>query len=1184
LDEDGRYVLGDDALACLRDLKRWLKLYDEKLNRLDVARCLAEAKLVTGDLLPILASWQEEKHQIPGGTSNKLKARVALSCLEILVPLTWPLETPAGEMTVNHHRHTPHLQQAHVLYKAGILGWDNCSILRQIVRIALPSIAMSRDERTPRDDGIIKLALYFLRNVAVIRQIPNLPSQGLEMEVSRSATINAFVEQDVFAVLLTMCSNMGDEFNLQDVILLEILFNLIKGVDVKKLWMTTKQREHSTISALQASLATEDAMDRQYRRHAPSRHNRFGTMIWVKREDHKASALSGQDNLKQDRALFNMDQSKHWSKPRSKQKGQQYTIHDFTRNENLTEAATQQLRNFVEEFLDSGFNPLFAHLRKAIEREAERLLDVNYRQFFYCVSWFLETERERRHHARAETNKPANVLQAGFEVESYALVAAVLNQETFILLNRYMQTSVDNKEWQDLSASMRCFTQILLTVQEMGASSLEDDQEIAENIMNRIFYEETTHDRIVSIIRGYKDQGFGYLDACTELASTFLRVLERYSKENVDLQVRSRRRARQKKKEEQQQHMESQTEAAGESGQQAEEFDVDSEKEELQDTAQVSRERKFDFNRFASKFVTQSSVDTFVALLSHYKELSVEQLKRAHRFFYRAAFKQDQAILLYRVDVVALFHRMVQGDEALDRGNAMAKEFAEFSKQLFKRMTRKLEERPALLVEMLFSKINSTLFYLEHGHDKQTSATVRPPAELEVRPGLEKSLRDQIGIVVTALLKDEKSSLIQWLKNVLLKAIDERSAWELEAEARLSSSVPEALQEGNAPPLVDETAAPGYTNARPTTDEIRTAMFKNARLKLLMKLCGLHVQGDEDMLGATWIIPGSVKSVQLREAHSAISDFEARPWLPENPEEEAADMLRRVPKKQSEEERYEYGEGSGSPRRDAFIDDDSEGEAEYDFPDNIRAKPNKNKALEELKKKRSKRKRDSNDEALAEDDAAAAARRKARKEANDERRRKHKSELYIHDSDDETDEEADKAFFAREAELRRKQEANIRKHMSVGISAESRPAETRRKDRKDQGAAFDEADLLGEDADLMNLDDTQPDVADEDTAASSQRLQDDLISSEDDANGSEDDDDEQTPLSSQSAAKDIDVSHGRVMKEMRQPRADIVRSSPVKATEVSKFHGTVDEEDEDLVAPRPNRRRGGFIMDSDDDE
>ena len=73
-EEDGRYVLGDDALAVLKDIKRWLKLYDEKLHRLDVARCLAEANLVKGDLLEILATWPESEEE------DKIRAKIALAC------------------------------------------------------------------------------------------------------------------------------------------------------------------------------------------------------------------------------------------------------------------------------------------------------------------------------------------------------------------------------------------------------------------------------------------------------------------------------------------------------------------------------------------------------------------------------------------------------------------------------------------------------------------------------------------------------------------------------------------------------------------------------------------------------------------------------------------------------------------------------------------------------------------------------------------------------------------------------------------------------------------------------------------------------------------------------------------------------------------------------------------------
>ena len=72
--DNGRYVLGDDALAVLKDIKRWLKLWDEKTGRLDVARTLAESNLVKGDLLEILAQWPET------ATESSFLSKISLLC------------------------------------------------------------------------------------------------------------------------------------------------------------------------------------------------------------------------------------------------------------------------------------------------------------------------------------------------------------------------------------------------------------------------------------------------------------------------------------------------------------------------------------------------------------------------------------------------------------------------------------------------------------------------------------------------------------------------------------------------------------------------------------------------------------------------------------------------------------------------------------------------------------------------------------------------------------------------------------------------------------------------------------------------------------------------------------------------------------------------------------------------
>jgi replication fork protection complex subunit Tof1/Swi1 len=738
---------------------------------MDVARCLGEANVINGDLLPILSLWWAT------GQKSKHTTRIALACLEVLVPLTWPLEFHS-QMTVNHHRHTPYLLQAQVQYKRGALKAGSSNILRSIIRIALPSMATPRSERESREEGILKLMLYFLRNIAIISPNPRLAADGDEEETSRSATINAFHQQDAFALLLTMCSNVGDDFNLQDIILLETLFHLVKGVNVEKLFMDDEQKGAKGNNDLAAILNKENMERRESQKNAPTRHNRFGTMIWVKRDQGKMSTVSGQSVLRDDQTtLHKMDQSKKWNKPKPRRKQEDSVQNsNFNMPAHLNSAATKNLRNFVEEFLDSGFNPLFTHVRKAIEREAERVMDINTRQFFYTVGWFLEAERVRRARQTRQRAAENGGKAKDVEPDSYGLVAGVLNQETFISLNRAMQSSLDNKEWEDLNAQMRCFTQILLTVQEMAVSPLDEDQEIAENIQNRIFYEETTHDRILAIVRGYKDQSFGYLDACTELSHVFLRMLERYSKDNADMQIRSRRKAKRKQKK---------AEKAAQQQEPDNDEEHDSEDEDMEEAAQVSKERNFDFKRFAAKFCNQACVDTFVKFTEFYKELNSEQLKRAHRYFYRIAFKQEMTVLLFRVDIVGLFHRMIKGPGPMDSTMSVFKEWEELVRQIIRRLIKKLDQRPALVTELLFSKINSTVYYLEYGHEKQTiSSSKRPPPELVITSTDATTKESKLHIVVGALVLDGRADLVNWIKEVLASAASERESWEAQEEAR----------------------------------------------------------------------------------------------------------------------------------------------------------------------------------------------------------------------------------------------------------------------------------------------------------------------------------------------------------------------------------------------------------------
>jgi len=190
-------------------------------------------------------------------------------------------------MKVNHHRHLPYLRLAQVEYKRAILHHDVAKILRTVVQIGLPSMAIPKGDRSERDESIIRLELYLLRNLAIIEQPKDLPADGDEIEVSRSATVDAFHSQDVFQVLLTVASSMGEDFVVQDVQVLEVLFHLLKGIDPQKVFMEDKKLSKANADEFKQLVQKERSMLADYKRNAPTRHNRFGTMVWLKRDDEK---------------------------------------------------------------------------------------------------------------------------------------------------------------------------------------------------------------------------------------------------------------------------------------------------------------------------------------------------------------------------------------------------------------------------------------------------------------------------------------------------------------------------------------------------------------------------------------------------------------------------------------------------------------------------------------------------------------------------------------------------------------------------------------------------------------------------------------------------------------------------------------------------------------------------------
>lgn len=217
-------------------------------------------------------------------------------------------------------------------------------------------------------------------------------------------------------------------------------------------------------------------------------------------------------------------------------------------------------------------------------------------------------------------------------------------------------------------------------------------------------------------------------------------------------------------------------------------------------------------------------------------------------------------------------------------------------------------------------------------------------------------------------------------------------------------------------------------------------MFRNNKLRLLMTLVGFERIGASDDKDATWIIPGSVSTEDLQKAHKAIETAESDPPTFDDEEgEKAEDFIRRkLTPRPIRNNQPEEDDSEGGGDDDDFIDggnnnNNDDNEEMPLFPADAPMK-RKSDALEEIKRKRrSRRGQDKEDDGNALTEAEREARLKARQEANLKKQMKIKSDLYVHESDDEENDERDQEFFAKEEERRKRQGFKVLEALEKGI-------------------------------------------------------------------------------------------------------------------------------------------------------
>lgn len=1082
--ENGLYKLGHDALACLKDLKRWIRSVDEKNGTSDVALACAECGLVTNDLTVILCQWDKPAK---GVRRTKTTDKIMLACLELLVLLTWPTEVNRKTLLKDYTAKS-NMRRAQLAYKHHILAYKGGRTLKAVIRLGLTALQISKDERDPRDLSILRLILFFIRNVLFIEPLPaskgpkaitnssDLPNGMTKEDIALPAVISAFEKNNVLLFLTSIAHSVLLDLNEESFGLLavECLSLLVRGVKVEELYLAPQPVNpvsEATVTVPPASsaagmdlldLLSEETKRKNTQRNAIStRHGRFGTLLSIQNSsNHSSFTVSGQRALSSTyHSLEKLDQSKNWHKT----SGFKYDSDEYVKKPTVNlGSAARSLFGFVNQLLISGsFNNLLkfvCHYLTSLANDNSLgkggILDAadghELASYFLTIAWFFRFKRQRnRHYQDLKTSPPAEE-----DSLDYGSVGAALSEVNFILLISYFRSAFESKDYDSLHVAMICFKEMLLisnsifaaerTKEEIELQSendINEDRELAEGIIRKLFSQKQFLDLCVNIPKQASKHSPDYLSVVVSVVHILLKSFETLTNEDVKLFIKTRRRMRKLdktsglNKEMDREHWQL--------------IDRDSEDEKDEEEIRyITQERKLDFKNTEVKFFHTDTVSTHIKYLSRYEDLTHEEIKRGITYFHRLFVVRKDFAALYRLDFMDLMFKL-RG--FLPKTASVRRHTDDFIVYFMKKFKIALERFPTAL-EILFPRFET----LEHRGfmstgdlEVYTSSSSDTHSQKSSAPGLPKS----------SYFADDEA---QPRSAPILRFIDES----LSLDAKIGALIYHIIKKKNATKTVkfltselERVAGLVDRNISQITLRLnlgnRRLLISEPHLRLLLETVGFDLpflQNDETILRP------NVTSAELKESKESIEKWlhlhevgvgDIEPFLDQfqrefytseeiqfgehcladlkaaNPinAERAAELNlteAQIHKLIGMAKRKEYDENMVAQYYAEKFEQTSDASAD-------RSDDDKDEDAEKVKKKPAKRRSrrgDPVEELELDENEAPKRRRRTKKDLlnmsldSDDESQIAKSAELVNDSDDESDDEKNDAFFAREEKLR----------------------------------------------------------------------------------------------------------------------------------------------------------------------
>ncbi|KAG0036540.1 Topoisomerase 1-associated factor 1 [Podila clonocystis] len=841
------YVMGDECLECLKDIKKFIKYYDEPGDNV-VLSFLGKMGVLEKDLIPIML--------LNTPADNSTKERLVLACIELMVPMTWIIDIKAlqeiatmeedSSIVGNLYAKTEILRK----YKKAFL---QPGVLGAVFAILLKPLEVEHRMRTTRDQAVIRLGLSLFRNLVAIPDTESSITGTMEQFISsimQEELLCRYQDENIMALLVTLASSAGDpqlaEWNTMT---LEVFYYIFSGIEPNDLIPTVND----------------------------------GTRMVL----HKKGALFTPFENQ-------LDEIK---KPRAKTK-RQFEFGEYKKN--LSKSGALMLRNLAMNMLDSCFNPLFGSLRKDMETGRERVKDHHHGQYLYLMGFMLKYQRQysdylgKQYHERKRkmTDRQLQVLKQEYKENmkqcNFGLVGTAVQVKSVFQVVQMMRTKSELK---------------LMTLHAMSKSSDETCKDASNSVQNNLYYEGATLELFLDLARNYKTQSKKYLHTLMRMVHILLKTLENYSKSTDYMYVRKTRTVAKKKAEKAAtegdgaQNAEAQANAdlpqvdqlnmgvEVEGGDQ--ERDQDEEEAEENEQTHTMSEHKFLFSEYERRFATENIVQTYCTFLEDYKELNETELHWTSSMFHRIAVNCANLAVFYKLSTLQLFHQILQDNQEPTR-----KDLVPTTNYIVHQFFKKLQEYPPLIVEVMFPKTSKSCLTINVGPEvaeqKAEAAAAKKEKQLEnTEMQIDDTipLSDQIRIAVMALVDEEHEDLVEWVHDLLKDAIAKRTLMAFRSETELAAN----------PDLMASIGDVEDIPVVPSTPVQTRALRVEPKFRLLLRLTGFTREEDDS---AKYKIPRDLPTDTISEFADRIkAELDKGPI--EHVEYNFAELIKKMKKKKA---------------------------------------------------------------------------------------------------------------------------------------------------------------------------------------------------------------------------------------------------------------------------------------------